>query len=96
MSIYPQCHPDLFPNDDEKTREFQELQEAYSVLSDTKKRAEYTQMQRAAQSQGPPASSKHPYADFKGHYPFGNNRLINKLIDSVTNIKEMCHTAHMK
>ncbi|KAL5255337.1 hypothetical protein ACHWQZ_G014675 [Mnemiopsis leidyi] len=67
------CHPDLFPNDDEKTREFQELQEAYSVLSDTKKRAEYTQMQRAAQSQGPPASSKHPYADYKGHYPFGNN-----------------------
>ena len=72
--IISQCHPDLFPNDDEKTKEFQELQEAYSILSDTKKRAEYTQMQRDPQSA--PNSSRHPYANYKGNYPFGHNRFI--------------------
>jgi len=61
------CHPDLFPDDEEKTKEFQELQEAYTILSDTKKRAEYAQMQRATQGQGP-AGPRHPYTDYSGAY----------------------------
>jgi len=60
------CHPDLFPDDEEKTKEFQ-LQEAYSILSDTKKRAEYAQMQRATQGHGP-AGPRHPYTDYSGTY----------------------------
>ena len=60
-----QCHPDLFPNNEEKTKEFQELQEAYSILSDTKKRAEYAQMQRSAQGHSP-ATPRHPFNDYSG------------------------------
>ena len=34
------CHPDLFPDDERKKEEFQELQSAYEVLSDVRKRAQ--------------------------------------------------------
>lgn len=73
------CHPDLFPDNEKKTKEFQELQEAYSILSDTKKKAEYTQMERAAQAQayGNPMP-KHPFTGHAGMPPrnnsFGNSR----------------------
>lgn len=35
------CHPDLYPNDDEKAQEFAALQEAYEILSDVQKRRKY-------------------------------------------------------
>ena len=35
------CHPDLFPDDERKKEEFQELQSAYSILRDVKKRAHH-------------------------------------------------------
>eukprot|EP00116_Pleurobrachia_bachei_P008067 sb/3468329/ len=57
------CHPDLFPNDERKKEEFQELQEAYEVrvklnrecaiLSDSTKRAQWNQQQHYGQQQGP-------------------------------------------
>ena len=69
-----QCHPDLFPDNEKKTKEFQELQEAYSILSDTKKKAEYTQMERAAQTQayGNPMP-KHPFTGHAGMPPRNNS-----------------------
>eukprot|EP00116_Pleurobrachia_bachei_P008378 sb/3468640/ len=47
------CHPDLFPNDERKKEEFQELQEAYEILSDSTKRAQWNQQQHYGQQQGP-------------------------------------------
>lgn len=35
------CHPDLFPNDKSKEEEFLNLTEAYEILMDEEKRAEY-------------------------------------------------------
>ena len=37
------CHPDLNPNDKAAEARFKEIQEAYSVLSDAKKKAQYDQ-----------------------------------------------------
>lgn len=62
----------MFPDNEKKTKEFQELQEAYSILSDTKKRAEYSQMSRNAQGQGP-TGPRHPFTDYQSGMSSRNN-----------------------
>lgn len=69
------CHPDLFPDDEAKTEEFQEVQKAYEILSDTRKRAEYAQQMR--QQHDPNSGSpgmRHPFdtRQSQGH-PFQQN-----------------------
>lgn len=41
LSPYPQWHPDKNPDNEEATRNFQKISEAYAVLSDSKKRQMY-------------------------------------------------------
>ncbi len=43
-----QYHPDLHPNDKEAEKKFKDINEAYEVLSDEKKRAQYDQFGHAA------------------------------------------------
>lgn len=43
-----QYHPDLHPGDAEAEKKFKEVNEAYSVLSDSDKRAKYDQFGHAA------------------------------------------------
>src|SRR5215475_16129241 len=40
-------HPDVTGNDKKKTERFKEINEAYAVLGDTKKRAEYERLKHA-------------------------------------------------
>src|SRR3954464_11507286 len=40
-------HPDITGNDKKKTERFKEINEAYDVLGDTKKRAEYERLKHA-------------------------------------------------
>ncbi len=47
------CHPDLNPGDKTAEQKFKEVNEAYEVLSDPKKRAEYDQFGRSPFEGGP-------------------------------------------
>ena len=39
------CHPDKFPNEPEKNKEFLEISAAYEILSNNTKRADYDKSQ---------------------------------------------------
>ena len=73
ISSHFQCHPDLFPDNEEKTKEFQDLQESYSVLNDTKKRAAFSQSQQQTAGAGVPGGFRHPYSEFNGGIPRQSN-----------------------
>lgn len=77
-----QCHPDLFPDNEEKTKEFQELQSAYSILSDTKTRAAYSQSQPNSAARQPDPF-KHRYSEFSGGSPRQSNPHMNRFIAKV-------------
>src|SRR6202165_6383983 len=66
-------HPDLNPGDKSSEEKFKQVQEAYDVLSDTKKRQMYDQFGFDAQGAGvPPGGSgpEDPHFDFGG-FDFG-------------------------
>ena len=51
-SLAKKYHPDLNPGDQEAEMKFKEVNEAYAILSDTQKRAQYDQFGHAAFEQG--------------------------------------------
>ena len=59
-----QYHPDRTKGDKEKEEKFKEIQEAYEILSDKQKRANYDQYGHAAFEQGFGAGGGFGGADF--------------------------------
>lgn len=56
-----QCHPDLFGNSPEKTREFQMLATAFDVLSDSEKRRKYDRSLLSSGDEPPLQEAEKPY-----------------------------------
>src|SRR5262245_7765478 len=82
-------HPDLNPDDKASQKKFKEVQQAYDVLSDDKKRKMYDQFgagfEQVGQGRGPQWSGQAPpdfqQFDFGGGGPFGEGPLPPDLAD---------------
>lgn len=68
-----QYHPDLHKDDPDCAEKFKELSEAYSVLSDEQKRAQYDQFGMAAFENGGAGAGGNPFGGFGGFGGFGQN-----------------------
>ena len=71
-----QCHPDLFPGNEQKTQEFQKLQEAYNTLSNDLDRARYDST--ISHNQIPSRTTYRRTVDRTESYPFPNAYSGNK------------------
>ncbi|ODQ63744.1 DnaJ-domain-containing protein [Nadsonia fulvescens var. elongata DSM 6958] len=72
-----QYHPDVNKTDSAESK-FQDIQQAYEILSDSEKKAQYDQFGAAAFQQGgaQPGGGQpggHPFSGFGGGSPFGGN-----------------------
>jgi DnaJ-class molecular chaperone len=81
-------HPDVNPGDKEAERKFKEISEAYHVLNDAKKRAEYDrfghlgdQWRRAAQ--GAPGTYSHTTGAGGAGFEFGGFGDLNDLLEDL-------------
>jgi molecular chaperone DnaJ len=64
-------HPDLNPGDKSSEQKFKELNEAYEVLGDSKKKAEYDQFGSSPFGAGRPGHGGFGSYDFRGTHDFG-------------------------
>jgi molecular chaperone DnaJ len=64
-------HPDLNPGDKVSEQKFKELNDAYSILSDSKKRAEYDQFGSSPFGPGGPGYQQHRGFDSRESFDFG-------------------------
>ncbi len=65
-------HPDTHPGDEHAEKKFKEASEAYSVLSDSKKRQQYDQMRKYGFGSSSGGGFSHPGVDFDLSEIFGN------------------------
>src|SRR4030065_2259614 len=72
-------HPDLNPGDKVSEQKFKEVNEAYEVLSDTKKRAEYDQFGRSP-SEGGPGFEGFRAHDFGDVFDFGFGDIFSDVL----------------
>src|SRR5687768_15178448 len=70
-----QYHPDVNKHNKGAEEKFKEVQEAYDVLSDPKKRAQYDEFGHAGPGMGgPPGEGGDPFAGFRRRGGRGNGR----------------------
>lgn len=74
------CHPDIYPDDDQKEAVFKQLNDAYQVLSDKNKRKEYDEslVGRSYSGTGNPIRSAKDYANYKRESENLYNNYSNK------------------
>ncbi len=65
-SLARKYHPDLHPGDKEMEKKFKEINEAYSVLGDPKKKEEYDLTGRVSFGEGGPGAGQWPPGGFGG------------------------------
>lgn len=87
-------HPDLHPNDKDAERRFKEVQQAYDVLSDKEKRAQYDRFGHSAYTQagagGPQAGGPFHRSGRPGeevHFDFGGMGGLDDLVQNLFGAK---------